>query len=286
MWSTSRYLQSCQISSRRKRFCAIGDAIADNFTTSLQSKAMLCHHPEERVRLVFLGVDYLTNFIGEIRYRIGETIHVYVVESFISKRGGYKKTIELKGHGAHDAAIHLTNDPSAHSHWERCEMHNKEWYCPSHTCRVRLITEPTCDNCLRTKPFTLMESRDIWSTTYIPGPWNRWDIVCSSVSKNDVVMARKLEELKSKVGEDGGRVWALDYREGGKKFFLWSRGAHTFVDLYLQIPCNERHAYEVILPSTPCHMVYDLDMSIEGCLNADKDHKQMVKDIGESSRGC
>ena len=84
------------------------------------------------------------------------------------------------------------------------------------------------------------------------------------------------------MGLHGSRLWAIDcHVESGAKCWLWSKDIDSFVNLYISIPFHERHAYEVIPPYTPCRMMYDLDMCVEGGLNKDEDHAKMVNDISE-----
>ena len=58
-------------------------------------------------------------------------------------------------------------------------------------------------------------------------------------------------------------------------------GFNSLLDIYLDIACFQRHAYEIITAFTPCRMVYDLEMNLSNRLNSDKDHSAMMNLIGE-----
>ena len=90
------------------------------------------------------------------------------------------------------------------------------------------------------------------------------------------------EALRCLIALHTSRLWAIDCHTGsGAKCWIWLRDVDSFVNMYVSIDHLERHAYEVILPNTPCRMVFNLDMSIEHGINKDANHELMVDEIGE-----
>ena len=78
------------------------------------------------------------------------------------------------------------------------------------------------------------------------------------------------------------RLWAIDgCSNSTAKCFVWSSDLLPFLDIYLDLPRCNRHAYEIIRPLTPCLMVYDLDMCLIGGLNSNRNHSDMMNLIGE-----
>mmetsp|Transcript_1481 Transcript_1481/g.3539 ORF Transcript_1481/g.3539 Transcript_1481/m.3539 type:complete len:578 (+) Transcript_1481:931-2664(+) len=77
-----------------------------------------------------------------------------------------------------------------------------------------------------------------------------------------------------------GKIWAFDTNpNSGAKGWIWTDCVKTFVDVYLKILPEKRHAYEVIRQTDPCRMVYDLDMYVGGGVNEDKDDVTMARTI-------
>jgi hypothetical protein len=78
------------------------------------------------------------------------------------------------------------------------------------------------------------------------------------------------------------RIWAFDTNpKNGAKGWIWTDCIDTFVDVYLQIDVNKRHAYEVVQQKKPCRMAFDLDMFTGDGVNGDKDDKRMAAAISE-----
>ena len=107
--------------------------------------------------------------------------------------------------------------------------------------------------------------------------------LCSSNKSQSLYFCfKKLPVEQFLDNNKGNRLWAIDCsHKSGAKCFVWSRDLNSFLDIYLDIPNLQRHAYEIITASTPCRMVYDLDMDLSNGLNSDKDHSAMVNLIAE-----
>ena len=81
---------------------------------------------------------------------------------------------------------------------------------------------------------------------------------------------------------NGNRLWAIDCcLNNAAKCFVWSNDLYSFLNVYLEIPELYRHAYEIIPPSIPCRMVYDLDMCLKNGVNSGRNHSAMMQLIGE-----